>query len=200
MNDHVAQPTAQPRHHLRLPHVAHLMRHARHGHDDVAVALAPPARSGAARVGQRSGRSRASGLLQVALRHGIAASRKMGPQVGLELGILDDIFAEHRGDGLAREVVLSRAKTACADHQVRTLEAPGQHLRESPQVVAHGGYPIEVDAQRGQLLRDPRGIRVRDLAHQDFCPNGHDLAAHNPRSRLARRPGRSGRRCAAVAR
>ena len=45
-------------------------------------------------------------------------------------------------------------------------------------VVAHLGLLETRDPHRRQLLTDPGGICVYDLAKQEFCPDGQDLAVH----------------------
>jgi hypothetical protein len=45
-------------------------------------------------------------------------------------------------------------------------------------VVAHLGLLEARDAHRGQLLADPGGICIYDLAEQKLCPDGQDLAVH----------------------
>ena len=47
-------------------------------------------------------------------------------------------------------------------------------------VVAHLGLAQVLDAVQGQLLADPRGVRVDDLAEQQLGADGDDLAAHRP--------------------
>jgi hypothetical protein len=45
-------------------------------------------------------------------------------------------------------------------------------------VVADLGLEQAVDAAGGQLLADPRGVRVDDLAEQQLGTDGQDVAAH----------------------
>jgi hypothetical protein len=59
-----------------------------------------------------------------------------------------------------------------------SLQRGGDHVDDAVDVVADLGLPLRVDPRQGQLLADPRRVRVDDLSQQQFGPDRHDLAVH----------------------
>ena len=163
---------------LLLPHARHLRRRTRHRDDDLAVALDPPSGRGAARVGDGAGRGNDPALLDVALRHRVAALLEERAQGGLEVGVDARLLVEDRADRFARQVVLRRAEAAGADDDVGALARAADGLGQSIEVVADDGLEVDVDAERRQPGRDEGGVGIDDLAEQDLGADGEYLGLH----------------------
>src|ERR1700730_8468442 len=89
------------------------------------------------------------------------------------------VLAENLGDCVSRDVVLSRPQTSRAEHHVRPSPGVAEGVRQSPFVVANLGHAEEVDPKRRQVRGNVLGIRVENLAEQDFRTDGDDLCVHS---------------------
>ena len=108
-------------------HLLHLVRHARHRVDDLAVGqLAPQTRRGADRVRDRLAALGDVGLAQVVLRHVAHAGAEHLRDRLRELVVAHERHAHELGDRVAGQVVLGRPETAADEHRVRTRELIAQ--------------------------------------------------------------------------
>ena len=86
--------------------------------------------------------------------------------------------AEHLGDRLPGDVVLRRTEPAAHEHGVGAVERLAQRVDDAAEVVAHLHLVAAVDARQGELLADPRRVRVDDLSEQELGADSHHLADH----------------------
>ena len=161
--DHGADAGAplQVRQHGAAQHLLHLVRHARHGVDHLGADRADQARCRARHLRDRPGAFRHVRLAQVVLGHVAAARGEQGADALGDLGVADQAHAHHRGNRLARDVVLGRAQAAAQDHRVGALERQADAVDDPLQVVADLGLEMRIDA--GQA---PAGRRSRTSSYR----------------------------------
>ena len=168
----------QARADLIAPHPRHLRRRPGHRHHDRAILLHPPARRRPARIRNRPPRRHDCRLLHVLLRHLPAAALEERAQMRLQLRRHIGLLADRLGDRLARDVVLRRSQPAGAEHDLRAPPRLRDQIDQPLAVVADLVHVEQVDAHRRQALRDVLGVRVENLAHEDFGADGDDFCSH----------------------
>ena len=72
------------------------------------------------------------------------------------------------------------------DHPVGAGQRGAQRQDDAGLVVAHRLVEVGVDAGGGELLADPGGVGVGDLAEEQLGPDGDDLDPHPARLRWRR--------------
>ena len=103
-------------------------------------------------------------LAKVARRHRTAALLEQIPDMLRDRVAPDQRHPHHFRDGLAGDVVLCGAEPAAANDGVRARERETQAFHHTRLVVADLGLVVGVDAGQSELLADPGGIGVDDLA------------------------------------
>ena len=163
---------------LLVPHGVHLRRRARHGDNHFAVPLDPPPGRGARTIRQKLRRRNQMGLLDIGGWHASATLLK----VALELfkGLLLDRrgLLHSRGNGLTGQVVLGWSQATRSQDEVSALQGAGEPCSEHGQTVTDDGDPLQLDAQRWQPRRHPGGVRICELAHEQFRTNREDFGFH----------------------
>ena len=144
----------------------------------MAVLLRPPSRRRADGVWDGLSRRYECSLLDVGFGHRRAAPCEKPPQVLQQFLPHRHLLAEYLVDGLPREVVGSRPEPARGQCDVRALPRVIQGLEEPAGVVAHLGYPAQINAELGKLRRQVGGIRVNRLSHQQLSADGNYLCPH----------------------
>ena len=86
--------------------------------------------------------------------------------------------AHHLGDGLAGDVVLGGAEAAAHDDGIGAVERLAERRDDAVVVVADLRLAQVLDAAEGELLADPRRVRVDDLPEQQLGADGDHLTAH----------------------
>ncbi len=118
------------------------------------------------------------GLARVVVGHGAA------PGLEEARDDVDDRLVAHErdvhdvGDGLAGDVVLGGPEPAAHDDAVAAGQRRAQGQRDAVVVVAHGLVEMGRHAVGRQVLAQPGGIGVGDLAQQQLGPDRHDLDPH----------------------
>ena len=177
------------------PHRLHLTGHPREGeHGETGLQLPIPAggiwtpdhpRGGARGVGQQLRPHRQQGLAAVAGRQQPAAGAGLGLDVGPHLRPLPQRCGEGSGDRLGGEVIGGGTQPTGGDQQA-TAAGRGAHGGDQPlAVVAHHLLAVVGNAEGGQLLGDPAGIAINDVAQQQLGANAEDLRASQWPSRRA---------------
>ena len=62
--------------------------------------------------------------------------------------------------------------------EVSALQGAGEPCSEHGQTVTDDGDPLQLDAQRWQPRRHPGGVRICELAHEQFRTNREDFGFH----------------------
>ena len=88
------------------------------------------------------------------------------------------LHVEREGEPVAGDIVLRRTQAAGRDHHVRTRQREPERVGDPLDVVAHRLMVHHVDADLGELLRDPLRVGVRDLTEQDLRADPDDLRPH----------------------
>ena len=183
-------PGEQVREHVLADHQLHLVRHARAPRRRPCRRARPghPARC---RSGWGSARAPFGhvGLAQVVRRHVPAAGPEQRRDVLDELLPPLQLDAQELGDRLAGHVVLGGSEPAAHDDRVGIIEHLAHRADHPAQVVADLAVLHRVDADRGELLADPRGVRIDDLAEQELGADREDVSPHS------RPPASPGGRC-----
>ena len=118
-------------------------------------------------------------LPEIVLGHPPPARLEHAADARAHVGIAFERDAHHRGERLARDVVLRRPEAAARDHRVAARKADADALDHALEVVADLGLKMRVDADERQLLADPARIGVDDLAEQQLGADRDDFAAHD---------------------
>ena len=168
----------EPRGDVVLPHAGHLGRRAGHRDNDRAVLLHPPARSGAAGIGNRLARGNDRRLLDVLLGHPPPAALEEVAQVSFQFRHDVGLFAHRFGDRVAGDIVLGRSQSTGENDHVGAAPGRLDQLDQTIPVVADLVHEVEVDAHRRQALSHVVGVRVEDFAHQDLGADADDLRPH----------------------
>src|SRR5438105_10015206 len=104
-------------------------------------------------------------------------------QAGRDFGLLDERELEGSADRLAREVVGSAAEPAGDDQDVRVLGLHPDEGGHALLVVRERRDQDHVEAERLQPSREPRAVRVGDVARDELVPDGHNgrrrMSAHD---------------------
>ena len=169
---------AQARLHLLFPHRVHLRWRARHGDNNFAVPLDPPPGRSTRTIRQKLRRRNQMGLLDIGGWHASAALLKIA--LKLFKGLLLDRrgLLQRRGNSLTGQVVLGWSQAARGQDEVSALQGAGEPCGEHGQTVTDDGDPLQLDAQRWQPRRQPGGIRIRELTHEQFRTNREDFGFH----------------------
>jgi hypothetical protein len=173
-----ARSLAQHGKHARFPHRDQFVGRTGQGDDDLVVFFEQQAGRGPVRVRQRNGAARHVGLAQDRRQHRGAANGKPVAQSLARSAHPVKRRVHHLGDHVPRQIVHGRAETADEDHQVGAVHGLPHGRDRAMEVVADRGPKIHVDAQRRQLLRQVRRVRVHDLAEQHLGPDGNHLSNH----------------------
>ena len=102
--------------------------------------------------------------------------------------LLDDLIVAHQldvhhlGERCASDVVLGGPESAADDQRVGASERRSKGEHDAFVVVAHVLMEVRSDAVRRQVLAEPLGVGIGNLAEQQFGADGDDLNSH------ARRP------------
>ena len=169
--------------HVLGDHLGHLVGHAGdrvdhllHAVRRIDLALQPG--RGADRVRDDVAALRHVGLAEVVLGERPAAAAEDGADLLDQLLTPLELDPHDLGDGLAGHVVGRRAEPTAHDHRVGTIEQLADALHHAVEVVAHLAVLVRVDADGGELLADPRAVRVDDLAEQQLGADGEDVTPH----------------------
>ena len=93
-----------------------------------------------------------------------APGTKAGLDVTPDLGVLHQRCVEGCGDGFRGEVVGGGAQAAGGDQQPATAGGFAHSRYDPPTVVAHHLLAVVGNAQSGELLSNPAGVAVGDVA------------------------------------
>jgi hypothetical protein len=168
---------------LLLQHAAHLARHAG-GEEEAGLAdVQRETAGGADRVVDHLGGGGQHRLLDVIRRHDAGALGEKRLHDGQPFLVQRQFHPGGLGGDFLRQIVHGRAEAAVHDHRVgarsRQLEGGEQGIA----VVAHGGFPVDGQADIFQLLRHVTEVGVGDLAAEHLVAGADDLDAHGfPRS------------------
>ena len=133
---------------------------------------------GAGRLRDDGGPLRHVGLARVVVRHGATAGLEEGGDEVDDRLVAHERHVHHLGDGLAGDVVLGRAEPAAHDDAVAAGQRRAQGQDDAVVVVAHGLVEVRGHAVGGQVLAQPGGVGVGDLAEQQLGADRHDLDPH----------------------
>ncbi len=166
----------QPWQDLVAPHRPHLARRPRERNDHLpVVAIHPPARCGAVRIGQRLRARQQPCLLQVRFDEDRASSIEQAAQPGFQLGV------DHRRspggcrDRFAGQIVGRWPEPTREHDEIDVPEGIPNCRGHRGQVVAERGGAHDLDAKLRQPARQVAAVRVPRLAHQQF---GADREQH----------------------
>src|SRR5204863_4286046 len=101
----------------------------------------------------------------------LRVARKTGAQVGGELRKLLLRHVEGLRDRLARQVVRGPAEAARDDEDVDAGRLSADELGDRLDLVGHDGDQARLDSERREALREPRRVRVRDVARDELVPD-----------------------------
>ena len=170
-----------------LEHLGHLVGDAGDGVDDLVADRADEAGGGAGHLGDDGGPLRHVGLARVVVRHGAAPGlEEAGDDVDDRL-VAHERHIHDLGDGLPGDVVLGRPEPAAHDDAVAAGQRRAQGQGDAVVVVADGLVEVGGHAVGGQVLAQPGGVGVGDLAQQQLGADRHDLDPHG--GDLTVRPG-----------
>ena len=94
---------------------------------------------------------------------------------GLFGGLVEDEwFGEDFGEGVAGEVAVGGAEAAGEDDEGGRAGGAADHGDESWKIVGSGGEFDGHDAEGDELLGDPAGVGVEELAGEEFVAGGED--------------------------
>ena len=124
------------------------------------------------------GSHRYVGLEQVVVGHRAPAAAEHRPDPLDERLVPHELDAHHRGDGVAGDVVLGRPQSAADDDGVAAVEREAQHLDHAIEVVPDLRLVVAVDPHEGELLADPRRVRVDDLPQQELRAHRDHFTLH----------------------
>ena len=172
-----------------LEHLGHLVGDAGDGVDDLVPDRADEARCRAGHLGDDGGALRHVGLPRVVGRHG-AASRleEAGDEVDDGL-VAHERDAHDLGDGLPGDVVLGGPEPAAHDDAVAPGEGGAQRQGDAVVVVADGLVEVGGHPVGGQVLAQPGGVGVGNLAQEQLGAHCHDLDSHGADLTSGRPPG-----------
>jgi hypothetical protein len=83
--------------------------------------------------------------------------------------------SQYFGHSLPRQIVQGRSDAARRDNKIRPAHCISQRRLDSFQVVADGGFIVQIQAYRRQLLGHMGRIGVHDLSQQKLRSNGNDF-------------------------
>ena len=168
-------------------HLGHLVGDAGDRVDDLVPDRADEAGRGAGHLGDDGRPPRHVGLARVVVRHGAAPGlEEAGDDV-------DDRLVAHERDihdvrdGLPGDVVLGGPEPAAHDDAVAAGQRRAQGQRDAVVVVPHGLVEVGGNAVGGQVLAQPGGVGVGDLAQQQLGAHRDDLDSHGATLRAAGR-------------
>ena len=177
----------QPGRRCGVPHRLHLTRHPRKCehrepllHREIQpgrIGSPDDAGRGAGGIGQQCGSHRQQRLTAIAGRHRASAGTEPGLDGGPHLRVLHQRRAEGRGDRFGGEVVGRGAEATGGDQHPAAASRLAQHGDQALAVVSHHGLALVADAQGSQLLRQPAGIAIGDVAEQQLRADAEDLSA-----------------------
>jgi hypothetical protein len=114
-------------------------------------------------------------LAAVVVRHPHVAAGEPPLDRGDDSGIFGELQAEHFGDDLTRHVVVGRPETASQDDEVRPGERVSEQLREQLPIVADDGLGAQVDAERGEAIREEQRVRIEPRRSEQLAAHRDDL-------------------------
>ena len=177
----------------RRHHLLHLPRHTGDRVDDLPLVGAGERTH---ETGRRTRHRRVErrthghvGLEKVVVRHLATTTTEHGVDLLDERTVSHEFDPHHLGDCIAGDVVLGRSEPAAYDHRVASIDRETQDLDHPIQIVADLGLVVAVDTDEGELLADPRRVRVDDLPEQQFGADRDHFTLHvsSERNRLSRR-------------
>ena len=174
----VARTEAEVRQYRPLHHLVHLIGHTGHGVDHLLPDRADEAGRGTDPLLDHRGPGGHLGLPGVVGGH-LAASRDEHRSDPIENRLIEHKLHVHHGrDRLARDVVLCRPEPTADYNGVRAGKGGSQREHDALEVVADLGLEVTVDPRAGELLADPAGIRVDDLAEEQLGSDRQDFSPH----------------------
>ena len=189
----------QTRHHLVLHQVLHFEGYARERDDDVPVAFEPHARGRAVGVEEHRAARGDHRLRAVQLVEVDAAFGEHPLDVRGHPFVVAHVAAEQFGERLFGDVVLRGAQAARDDRHLRHAERPLHGAGNLRAVVADRDFFADDDARGVEVLGDGYGVRVHDLAYEDFVADRENGRFHIYSEFQALVAGSCGRRaCCAV--
>ena len=169
-------PLPQPGNGALPPHRLHLAGNPREGHHGEARPGRPDhAGGGAGGVGQQRG---ATGNQRLASHGGGGRAAPLG-QLRLDVrpgvGVLFERGVEGGGDRLGGQVIGGGAQAAGGDQQPAAVGCFADGLDEALPVVAHHRLAMVGHPQARQLLGQPAGVAIEDVAEQQLGADTEDL-------------------------
>ena len=168
----------QTRHHFVLHQVLHFEGNARERDDDVSVAFEPHARGRAVGVEEHRAARGDHRLRAVQLVEVDAAFGEHPLDVRGHPFVVAHVAAEQFGERLFGDVVLRGAQAARDDRHLRHAERPLHGAGDLRAVVADRDFFADDDARGVEVLGDGYGVRIHDLADEDFIADGDDRCFH----------------------
>ena len=172
---------AQPRSHLPLPDILELAGRARHSYDDPVVFFSPPTRRRAHAIGNGAGGWDKPGLLDVAGGHFTTARPEYGGEMLQLLRVYMGLFVEDLRYGFTGDVITGGAKAAGSERIRVPLPGAPQDFHVTLWVVADQCCLAYFQTELGQLRRQPRGVGVLDLSHEQLRSTGNDFSIQRER-------------------
>ena len=118
------------------------------------------------------------GLAGVVRRHDAPAGlEEAGDQVD-DVLVAHELDAHDLGDGIPGDVVLGGPEPAAHDDAVAAGQRRAQREHDAVLVVADRLVKMGGHTVRGQVLAQPGGVGVGDLAQQQLGADRHDLDPH----------------------
>ena len=118
------------------------------------------------------------GLLDIRGWHASAALLKIALELFEGLRLDRRGLLQRRGNGLTSQVVLGWSQATCGQDEVRALQGASEAFGEHSQTVTDDRDPLQLNPQRRQPRRHPGGVRICELAHEQFRTNGEDFGFH----------------------
>src|SRR5215471_12846581 len=117
-------------------------------------------------------------LLHIGGWHASAALLKIALELFEGLLLHRRGLLQCRGNGLTSQIVLGWSQATCGQNDVNALQGAGKPCGEHGQTVTDNRDPLQLDPQRWQPRRQPGGVRIRELTHEQFRTNREDFGFH----------------------
>ena len=172
---------AQPRGSGLLPHRLHLTGNPREGQHREARHRAPDHSGGRpGGIRQQLSPLRQERLAAIARRAGPAAGGQARLDLRPHLRVLDQGRLKRSSDRLGGEVIGGRAQAARGDQDAAAAGSLADLSHQALAVIADDHLALMRNAEGRQLLGNPAGIAVGDVAQQQFAADAEDFSRQRP--------------------